>query len=122
MTTKKSTSSRSDDWRASMLETVRELIQEAASGATEEQKWKKASNPNGVPVWSESGIICTGEIYRDKVKLTFAKGAALESSTNLFNASLTGNMRRAIDIYENDTLNRAAFKKLIKTAVALNRK
>ncbi|MFG0242455.1 MAG: DUF1801 domain-containing protein [Phycisphaerales bacterium JB054] len=108
------------DWRGETLARVRTLIKQADPDVTEEIKWRKPSNPAGVPVWSHDGIICTGETYKDKVKLTFAKGAALDDPAGLFNASLTGNARRAIDLYEGDTLRAAAFKALIREAVALN--
>jgi hypothetical protein len=108
------------DWRAEMLAQIRELIHEADPEVIEEAKWKKPSNPAGVPVWSHDGIICTGETYKDKVKLTFAKGAALEDRSGLFNASLEGNTRRAIDLHEGDKINEKAFKALIRGAVKLN--
>ncbi|MDZ4690665.1 DUF1801 domain-containing protein [Terricaulis sp.] len=108
------------DWRRETLSRVRALIKEAAPHATESMKWKKPSNPAGVPVWEHDGIICTGETYKDKVKLTFAKGAALKDPAGLFNASLDAGTRRAIDIREGDELNEKAFKALIKAAVALN--
>ncbi|HEX8840683.1 MAG TPA: DUF1801 domain-containing protein, partial [Sphingomicrobium sp.] len=102
------------------LEKVRKLIHEADPEAVEERKWKKPSNPAGVPTWSHAGIICTGETYKDKVKLTFAKGASLPDPARLFNSSLDGGTRRAIDIREGDTVDPAAFKALVKAAVALN--
>lgn len=108
------------DWRGETLARIRTLIKQADPGVTEEIKWRKPSNPAGVPVWSHSGILCTGETYKDKVKLTFAKGAALDDPAGLFNASLTGNARRAIDIHEGDKINATAFKALIRAAVALN--
>ena len=108
------------DWRADELDRVRALIAAADPYVTEEAKWKKAANPLGVPTWSRDGIICTGETYKDKVKLTFARGAALNDPSQLFNASLDAGTRRAIDIAEGDTLNEKAFKALIKEAVALN--
>jgi len=108
------------DWRAGTLARVRGLIVEAAPEATEEAKWKKPTNPAGVPTWSYHGIICTGETYKDKVKLTFAQGAALKDPSKLFNASLDAGARRAIDLAEGDALNEKAFKALIKEAVALN--
>jgi hypothetical protein len=86
----------------------------------EEVKWRKPSNPLGVPVWSHAGIICTGETYKDKVKLTFAKGASLEDPSGLFNASLDGNVRRAIDFHEGDKIDAKALKSLVRAAVALN--
>jgi hypothetical protein len=103
-----------------MLERVRELIHEAAPDVTEDVKWKKPSNPAGVPVWEHAGIICTGETYKAVVKLTFAHGAALDDPANLFNSSLDGNVRRAIDIREGDKLNEKALKTLIRAAVKLN--
>ena len=108
------------DWRGEMLARVRQLIKEADPEVVEEVKWRKPSNPSGVPVWSHDGIICTGETYKDKVKLTFAKGASLEDPASLFNASLDGNARRAIDLHEGDRIDEDAFKALIRAAVALN--
>lgn len=108
------------DWRGETLARIRTLIKQADPGVTEEIKWRKPSNPAGVPVWSHGGILCTGETYKDKVKLTFAKGAALDDPAGLFNASLTGNARRAIDIHEGDKIKATAFKALIRAAVALN--
>jgi hypothetical protein len=110
-----------DDWRGRMLEKVRRLVKEADPEIVEEWKWRKPSNP-GTPVWSHSGGICTGETYKDKVKLTFFRGAALEDPSGLFNSSLGGKVRRAIDIYEGDEINEAALKALILEAVALNLK
>lgn len=110
------------DWRKATIARVRALIEEADPAATEEAKWKKANNPAGVPTWSHDGIICTGETYKDKVKLTFAKGASLPDPARLFNAADTGATRRAIDIREGDTLNEKAFKALIKAAVTANAK
>lgn len=109
-----------NDWRRATLARVRALIEEADPEVTEEAKWKKAANPVGVPTWSHDGIICTGETYKDKVKLTFARGAALKDPAKLFNAVDTGATRRAIDIREGDALNEKAFKALIAAAVALN--
>ncbi len=109
------------DWRAATLARIRTLIHEAAPGAVEEVKWRKPTNPAGVPVWSDSGMICTGETYRDKVKLTFAKGARLEDPTGLFNASLDGAARRAIDIGRGEAIDAGAFRALVAAAVALNR-
>jgi hypothetical protein len=110
-----------DDWRVAMLARVRRLIQDADPEAVEEVKWRKPSNAmRGVPVWSHDGIICTGETYKDVVKLTFAKGASLKDPAGLFNASLEGNTRRAIDIREGDKLDEKALKALIRAAVALN--
>jgi hypothetical protein len=109
------------EWRARTLQTVREIIQEVDPEAVEEVKWRKPSNSMlGVPVWSHGGMICTGETYKDKVKLTFAKGASLEDPSRLFNSSLDGNVRRAIDIREGDPIDEAALKDLIRAAVALN--
>ena len=108
------------DWRGETLARVRSLIQEADQGAVEEVKWRKPANPSGVPVWSHAGIFCTGETYKDKVKLTFAKGAALDDPSRLFNSSLEGNTRRAIDLHQGDIIDEAAFKALIRAAVALN--
>jgi hypothetical protein len=102
------------DWRGETLARVRKLIRQADPEAVEEWKWR------GVPVWSHAGILCTGETYKDKVKLTFAKGASLADPSGLFNASLDGNTRRAIDIHENDNTDEEAFKTLIRAAVALN--
>lgn len=108
------------DWRAETIARVRELIKQADPEAVEEVKWRKPSNPAGVPVWSHDGIICTGETYKDKVKLTFAKGAALDDPSGLFNSSLEGNTRRAIDIQEGDKIDERAFKALFRAAVKLN--
>jgi hypothetical protein len=108
------------DWRGEALARVRRLIKEADPQIIEELKWRKPSNPAGVPTWSHGGIVCTGETYKDKVKLTFAKGAALADSSRLFNASLDGNARRAIDIREGEAIDETAFKALIRAAVALN--
>jgi len=108
------------DWRGEVLARVRKLIREADPGVVEAVKWRKPSNPNGVPVWEHDGIICTGETYKGYVKLTFAKGAALKDPARLFNASLEGNARRAIDIREGDKIDAAAFKALVRAAAALN--
>ncbi|HEX8644804.1 MAG TPA: DUF1801 domain-containing protein [Allosphingosinicella sp.] len=107
-------------WRGAMLSRLRNLIKQADPDVVQEMKWKKPGNPSGVPVWSHGGIICTGETYKDKVKLTFAKGAALEDPSGLFNSSLEGNTRRAIDIREGDSIDEDAFKALIRSAVDLN--
>ena len=110
-------------WRAETLARVRALIKAADPHAIEEVKWRKPSNGMaGVPVWSHGGIICTGETYKTAVKLTFAKGAALADPRKLFNSSLEGNTRRAIDIHEGEELNEAAFVALVRAAVALNSK
>ena len=108
------------DWRGETLAKVRRLIREADPQVIEEVKWRKPSNPSGVPTWSHSGIICTGETYKDKVKLTFAKGASLHDPGGLFNSSLDGNTRRAIDIREGDKIDETALKALIRAAVDLN--
>src|ERR1700734_4042245 len=102
------------DWRGETLGRVRRLIKEACPGVVEEWKWR------GVPVWEHAGIICTGETYKAVVKLTFAKGAALKDATGLFNSSLDGNVRRAIDIQEGEAVDEAAFKALVREAIALN--
>jgi hypothetical protein len=107
------------DWRGKTLAALRRLIHDADPGIQEECKWVKASNP-GTPVWSHNGIVCTGETYKQVVKLTFARGASIEDPKKLFNSSLDGNMRRAIDIREGDKINKAAFKQLIRAAVATN--
>jgi hypothetical protein len=108
------------DWRGETLGRLRALIHEADPEVEETVKWRNANNPLGVPVWEHDGILCTGELYRDKVKLTFAYGAALADLAGLFNSSLDGNTRRAIDIPEGGTIDAAAFKALIREAVALN--
>ena len=108
------------DWRGAMLGRIRKLIKDADPDVVEEVKWRKPSNPMGVPVWEHAGILCTGETYKDKVKLTFAKGAALDDPSGIFNASLDGNARRAIDFHEGDNIDEKAFKALIRAAVALN--
>jgi hypothetical protein len=109
------------DWRGETLARVRSLIKEADPDVVEEVKWRKPSNAMlGVPVWERDGIICTGETYKTYVKLTFARGAALEDPSGLFNSSLEGNVRRAIDIHEGDTIDEKAFKALIRAAAALN--
>jgi hypothetical protein len=107
------------DWRGETLNRMRKLIKEADPDAVEELKWVKSSNP-GTPVWSHDGIICTGEPYKNAVKLTFAKGASLEDPARLFNSSLDGNARRAIDIHEGEAVDESAFKALVRQAVALN--
>ena len=107
------------DWRGKMLARVRGVIHEADPEIVEEWKWAKATSP-GVPVWSHSGIICTGETYKNLVKMTFARGAALPDPAGLFNSSLEGNVRRVIDIHEDDKVNETALKNLIRAAVALN--
>lgn len=121
MTKPKTPSVAATDWRAERLGIIRTLIRQAAPQATEEAKWKKPSNPSGVPTWSDHGVICTGETYKDKVKLTFIKGAALNDPHGLFNSSLDGKVRRAIDLKRDDTLDEHAFLELVRAAVALNR-
>ena len=108
------------DWRDELLTRVRRLIREADPHVVEEVKWRKPGNPLGVPTWSHAGIICTGETYKDKVKLTFARGAALPDPSKLFNSSLEGGTRRAIDIREGENIDESALKDLIHSAVALN--
>jgi hypothetical protein len=108
------------DWRGETLERIRHLIREADPEVVEEVKWRKPSNPGGVPVWSHAGILCAGETYKDKVKLTFTKGALLDDPSGLFNASLDGNVRRAIDIVRATSIDEAALKMLVREAVALN--
>ena len=107
------------DWRGDTLARIRQLIHDADPKIEEEWKWAKATSP-GTPVWSHDGIICTGETYKSAVKMTFAKGASLEDPSGLFNASLEGNMRRAIDIHEGEEIDEEALKVLIRAAVALN--
>ena len=104
-----------DDWRGTTLSTLRGLVKDAAPGVLEEWKWR------GVPTWYLDGMICTGETYKSVVKFTFAKGALLQDPSDLFNSSLEGNVRRAIDFHEGDKINKSAFKALIRAAVALNR-
>ena len=109
------------DWREETLDRMRALIMDAEPAMTEERKWKKPSNNmRGVPVWSHNGIVCTGETYKNAVKLTFAHGASVPDPSKLFNASLEGGTRRAIDIHEGDQVDARAFKALVKAAVALN--
>ena len=109
-----------DDWRGETLSKMRKLIREADPDVVEDVKWVKPSNPAGVPTWSHDGIICTGEIYKSAVKLTFANGASLEDPGKLFNSSLEGNTRRAIDIREGEEVDARAFKALVRAAVALD--
>jgi hypothetical protein len=109
-----------DDWRGEVLALIRDLIKQAEPDVAEEIKWQKASNPLGVPVWSRDGIICTGETYKDKVKVTFAKGASVEDPAGLFNASLDAKVRRVIDLGEGDGIDDEAFKALIRAAAKLN--
>ena len=108
------------DWRGEMLSRVRGLTKQAVPEVVEEIKWRKSSNPLGVPVWSHEGIMLTGESYEDKVKLTFAKGAFLEDPAGLFNSSLEGKARRAIDLHEGDSVDEEAFKALVRSAAELN--
>ena len=109
------------DWRGKTLAQVREIVLEADPEIVEEWKWAKATSP-GIPVWSRGGIVCTGETYKNAVKMTFAKGAALDDPSGLFNSSLEGNVRRAIDIHEGDKIDKMALTDLIRAAVALNLK
>jgi hypothetical protein len=110
----------STDWRVAMIARIRKLIQQADRKVVEEQKWAKASNPDGVPTWYHDGLICTGETYKDHVKVTFAKGGSLKDPAKLFKPGTEGAVRRAIDLYEGDKLDEKAFKALIRDAVALN--
>jgi hypothetical protein len=109
------------DWRGKTLARVREIVHQADTEIVEEWKWAKATSP-GTPVWSHGGIVCTGETYKNVVKMTFAKGAALKDPSGLFNSSLDGNVRRAIDLHEGDRLDAAALKDLVRAAVVLNLK
>ena len=108
------------DWREATLSRIRALIKEADPKVIEEVKWRKPTNPAGVPVWSQNGIICTGETYKSAVKMTFPKGASLKDPSRLFNSSLEGNTRRAIDFHEGDEIDEQALKALVKEAVNLN--
>ena len=110
-----------DDWRTATVERVRSLVMKAEPDIVEEAKWRKASNPDGVPTFSCAGLVCTIERYKDKVKLTFARGAALDDPSGLFNASMDAGTRRAIDLHEGDALDEGAFVGLVREAVALNR-
>jgi len=111
----------SDDWRTVTIERLRSLIMKAEPDMVEEAKWRKASNPDGVPTFSCAGLVCTVETYKDKVKLTFAKGASLDDPAGLFNASLDAGTRRAIDLHEDDALDENDFVALVREAVDLNR-
>ncbi|GAA4100749.1 DUF1801 domain-containing protein [Nocardioides kongjuensis] len=111
----------SADWRADTVEKIRSLIVAAEPAVVEEAKWRKASNPDGVPTFSADGLICTVETYKDKVKTTFAKGASLEDPTGIFNASLDAGTRRAVDVFEGEVIDEDAFIALVREAVALNR-
>jgi len=108
------------DWRGEMLSRLRALIKQADPNVVEEVKWRKPSNPAGVPVWYHDGIICTGETYKNHVRLTFAKGASVKDPKGVFNASLQGNALRAIVIHEGDEIDKKAFKALVRAAVSLN--
>ncbi len=110
-----------NDWRGAVLGRFRALIREADPDVVEAVKWRKPSNPAGVPVWEHDGIICTGDTFKGKVKITFAKGALLDDPARVFNASLEGNAMRAIDVHEGDNIDARAFKALIRRAVALNK-
>jgi hypothetical protein len=107
-------------WRGTALARMRRLIREADPDIVEQIQWRKASNPSGVPTWSHAGLICTGEVYKDKVKLTFARGAALDDPKKLFNTGFGGGTRRAIDIHEGEEVDAAAFKALVGEAIAAN--
>ena len=109
------------DWRDKLLSRLRALIMEADPEMTEERKWRKPSNPAGVPTWSHHGLVCTGETYKNVVKMTFAKGASLKDPAGLFNSSLDGNTRRAIDFHEGEAIDEKALQALVRAAVALNR-
>ena len=109
------------EWRAARAEQIRNLIKRAEPDIVEEVKWRKPSNPDGVPTFSLDGLVCTLETYKDKIKVTFAKGASLPDPAGVFNASLTAGTRRAVDLKENDVLDEDAFSDLIRAAVALNR-
>ena len=109
------------DWRGEMLGKLRSIVGAADPGIVEEIKWRKPSNPSGVPVWSLAGMICTGEVYKNAVKLTFANGASLDDPSKLFNASLTGGTRRAIDFREHDTIDEGPLTTLVREAIAFNR-
>lgn len=112
--------SKSDDWRDATLSRIRTLIKQADPEVVEERKWIKPTNPEGVPTWYHDGIICTGEIYKTHVKVTFAKGASLKDPSHLFNSSLEGSVRRGIDFHEGETIDEEGFKAVIREAVALN--
>jgi hypothetical protein len=107
-------------WRGDAMKRMRRLIREADPAVQETVKWRKPNNPSGVPVWEHAGILCTGETYKNYIKLTFARGASLDDPKGLFNSSLTGGTRRAIDIREGETVDGEAFKALVREAVALN--
>lgn len=107
-------------WRGETLGTLRSLIKKADPDVVEDIKWRKPSQPGGVPVWEHNGLICTGETYKDKVKLTFAKGASVPDPSKIFNSSLDGNLRRAIDFFEGSKIDETAFVELVKAAVQVN--
>jgi len=109
------------DWRGATLSRIRQLIKQADPEVVEEVKWRKPTNPAGVPVWSHDGLICTGETYKNVVKMTFAEGAALKDPSGLFNSSLGGNTRRAIDFHEGGKIDEKALKTLVRAAVTLNK-
>jgi len=109
------------DWRGEMLARLRRIIRAADPAIVETVKWRKPSNPAGVPIWEHHGILCTGETYRDKVKLTFMRGASLDDPAGLFNASLDGGTRRAIDFFEGDEVDETALAALVRAAIAANR-
>ena len=109
-----------NDWRGASLARMRRLIREADPDVVEQVQWRKPSNPSGVPTWSHAGLICTGEVYKDKVKLTFARGAALEDPKGLFNTGFGGGTRRAIDLHEGEEVDAPVFKALIGEAIAAN--
>jgi hypothetical protein len=111
----------SEDWRAGRVERLRSLVTAADPGVTEDVKWRKPTNPDGVPTFSADGLLCTVETYRDKVKVTFARGAALDDPAGVFNASMDAGTRRAVDLHEDDELDEDAFVALVRAAVALNR-
>ncbi|MCB2047847.1 MAG: DUF1801 domain-containing protein [Novosphingobium sp.] len=108
------------DWRGEVLARLRTLIRQAVPDVVEQVKWRKPTNPHGVPTWEKDGMLCTGETYRDKVKLTFMKGAKIPDPSGLFNASLDGNARRAIDLFEGDAIDAEALRELIRAAADLN--
>ena len=108
------------DWRGEILRLLRRLVLQAIPDVEEDTKWRKPSNPRGVPTWSSAGLVCTGEVYKDKVKVTFARGAALDDPSGVFNSSLGAGVRRAIDLRHGDTLDQAAFKALVRAAAKLN--
>ena len=120
MATKDTPADPGRDWRPAALDHMRTLILRADPGMEEERKWRKPSNPDGVPVWSHGGMVCTGETYKNYIKLTFAKGASLDDPAGLFNSSLEGKTRRAIDIAEGGQVDEAAFLSLVRAAVELN--